>query len=177
VSAGRSGADESSGGLFTLSQQDKVRCRISVPERDAPFINRGDAVELTFPSFEGEVLTTTVTRTSASLGPETRTMVVEAELPNQDGRLLPGMFGQATITAGAAATVSVLPARAVRFDGTGRAFVYVIHEDNTVAETQVQIGNDDGNNIAIVSGLAAGDRVVDAQLKRLTDGQRVRIIE
>lgn len=162
--------------LFAISQIDKLRCQLQIPERDAAVVQPGDPIAVTFPSFAAEELHATVTRTSQSLDRETRTMLVEAEILNPDAKFLPGMFGQATLTLQAPAAASVLPARAVRFDAKGGALVYRIQEDNTVAVTAVTILSDDGQLLR-VSGIDAGQRVIDAHLQRFTDGQRVDVVE
>ena len=167
-------ADESP--LFEVSKVDVVRVRISVPERDAAYINRGDAVTLTFPSFESQdPLEVQVTRTSGSLDPGTRMMLIEADVKNEDGRLIPGMFGQAQIALHTADGVAVLPARAVRFTETGEAYVYTVSDDK-VSVVSVDVGNDNGKEIEVVSGLEAGQTVIDAHLQRFTDGQQVEVL-
>ena len=161
--------------LFTINQTEKVRCHLSVPERDAAFVRPEDKIQLTFPSFQGEKFETTVTRTSQNLDRETRTMLVEAVIPNPDGKLIPGMFGQATLSLEAPAAVSVLPSRAVRFDGKGTARVFVILDDQSVAVKDIQILSDDGLMLQ-VAGLEPGQRVIDAHLQRFSDGQRVQVM-
>ena len=168
--------DDRSAALFVISKVDVVRVHVSVPERTAAFINRGDTLKLTFPSFEEEkTIDAKITRTSGSLDPNTRMMLVEAEVTNKDGKLIPGMFGQASIPVGAVENVAVLPARAVRFTETGDAYVYAL-KDNEVSIVNVTTGTDDGSTIEIVSGLDAGSTVIDAHLQRFTDGQEVEVL-
>ena len=162
--------------LFVISQLDKVRIHIPVPENDAAFVGRGDSISVSFPSFPAEAaMTVPVTRLTGSLDPSTRTMLVEAEVANPDGKLIPGMFGQATITLSTNLASTVLPARAVRFSDTGDAYVYVV-ADEKVTVVPVTTGADDGNTIEIASGLEPGQVVVDAHLQRFTDGQVVRVL-
>lgn len=163
--------------LFVVSRVDRVRVHVPVPEADAAFVRKGDAVSLSFPSFPGETVPPAgVARVASGLDPSTRTMLVEIVVENKDNKLLPGMFGRATITAAAKANANVLPARAVRFDETGKAYVYAVGGGDTVAVVPVEVGVDDGRSIEIVRGVAAGDRVVDAHLKRFAAGDRVRIL-
>lgn len=163
--------------LFVISQLDKVRIHIPVPENDAAFVNRGDAISITFPSFiDEEAMTVPVTRLTGTLDPSTRTMLVEAEVANPDGKLIPGMFGQASIALSSNLSATVLPARAVRFSETGDAYVYAI-ADEKVTVVPVTTGADDGNTIEITSGLKAGQVVIDAHLQRFTDGQVVKVVE
>lgn len=162
--------------LLVLHQIDKVRVHIPVPESDAAMVSRGDAIALTFPSFTGETINATVTRVTQSLDPQTRTMMVESEIENADGKLIPGMFGQATITLGGKIAANMLPARSVRFDSTGNAYLYVIGDDDTVSVVSVETGIDDGRSIEVV-GIDAGVRVVDANLTRLASGQKVTLLD
>ncbi|MCA9186004.1 MAG: efflux RND transporter periplasmic adaptor subunit [Pirellulaceae bacterium] len=163
------------GTLFVLSRVDKVRVRIPVPESDAVHIARGNSISLSFPSFVDEApISTTVERLAHSLNPGTRTMTVEAEVSNTDGKLLPGMFGLATIEMGSPSSVSTLPSRAVRFDDHGKAYVYIITEQNTVTVSEVATGLDDGHTIEIRDGLEPGQLVIDAHLRRFHNGDQVR---
>ena len=154
------------------------RIRIPVPEAFASRINPGDAVSLSFPSFADEKsLPLVVTRRAGRLNEETRTMVVEADAENVDGKLLPGMFGQATITLTNKANADVLPARAVRFREDGTSYVYVIDDNDTVKISDVAIGKDDGTVIEIVGGISSDARVIDSHLKRFSDGERVSVLQ
>lgn len=162
--------------LFTVSRVDRLRCRIAVPERDAVFVRAGDQISLVLPSLTDGEIRTSVTRTSRSLDRETRTLLVEAEISNADGKLLPGMFGQATVTMRETATTSILPAGAVRFDADGKAFVYVIRDDDTVAVSGVTVISDDGSTLQL-RGIEPGQRVIGPHLQRFSDGQKVKIFE
>ena len=160
--------------LFVVSQIDRVRVHIPVPEVDAAMVTRGDAVTLTFPSFAAEEsLAATITRLAGELEPSTRTMLVEAELSNAEGKLIPGMFGQATIELSAKVAANMLPARAIRFTESGEAYVYLVDETETVSVVPITTGYDNGRFIEVASGAEKGQRVIDAHLKRFTDGQKV----
>lgn len=170
--------DKSVEPLFIVSQVDKVRVHIPIPEADAVEVNRGDKISLTFPSFAGEPpIKCEVTRQTGRLDPSTRTMMVEAELDNANGKLIPGMFGQATVELDSLVAASVLPARAVRFDEPGNAYVYAVNEDDVVKVVPVETGSDNGNQIEILRGVTTGDQVIDAHLKRFVDGQKVAVME
>lgn len=160
--------------LFVVSMTDPLRVQIPVPEADAALVSRGDQITLNFPSFPSEEpIRTTVARLSGELDPSTRTMLVEAEIPNPDRKLLPGMFGSATIQLATKASAKMLPARAVRYEDSGDAYVYIVEPDSTVSIASVTTGLDDGHSIQIVAGLESGQQVVDAHLKRFTMGQKV----
>ncbi|TWT40034.1 Multidrug resistance protein MdtA precursor [Thalassoglobus neptunius] len=160
--------------LFVISQMETVRVHIPVPEVDAALVRRGDTVTLRFPSFPAEEpMTASVTRLAGVLDPSTRTMLVEAEVQNTDRKLIPGMFGEASISLSTKIAATILPARAVRFSESGDAYVYIVEEDSTVSISPVKTGLDDGHSIEILAGLSPGQQVIDAHLKRFTDGEKV----
>jgi len=163
--------------LFVVSQMTTGRVHIPIPEADAALVSEGDTVTLSFPSFSAEEpITHPVTRLSRELDPSTRTMLVEVEVDNVTGKLLPGMFGQATISLSNKIAANMLPARAVRFDESGEAYVYVVGENDKVSVVNVTTGIDDGHSIQILTGLQSGQQVVDAHLKRFTDEQKVTVL-
>lgn len=164
--------------LFVVSQIDKVRVRIPVPEADAVRLNKGDELTLSFPYYQDEpAIKGSVSRLSQMLDPQTGTMLIEADFENSDGKLLPGMFGQASINLSTKVASNTLPARAVRFTEAGEAYVYVLGKDDTVTVISVETGYDDGHTIEIVSGVEAGQTVIDAHRERFTDQQKVRILQ
>lgn len=163
--------------LFVISQIDKLRVHIPVPESDAARVNPGDEVTLTFPSLsKQEPIKASVTRRSGSLDPHTRTMTVEVELPNEELKLMPGMFGQASINLSTKIAANLLPSRAIRFSEDGKAYVYVVGQDETVTIASIETGMDNGSSIEVRSGLLTGQRVIDAHLKRFADGQKVAVL-
>ncbi len=160
--------------LFVVSQIDTVRVQVLVPEADAALVSGGDAMSLRFPSFPGEEpIQAEVTRLANDIDPNTRTMLVEAQIENAQRKLIPGMFGEASIVLSTTAAATMLPARAVRYEESGDAFVYIVEDDATVTVAPVTTGLDDGHAIQILTGLRPGQLVVDAHLKRFVNGQQV----
>lgn len=162
--------------LFHVEQQSRLRVRVAVPERDAADVNAGDPVALACDALPGPPLTAVVSRVARRLDPSTRTMVVEIDLDNRDRRLLPGMFGRATITTRVESEVLVLPASAVRTDPTGAAHVLILDEDGRARQVAVTIGVDDGSELQIVSGLKGHERIIDAFVGSIKPGQLVEIV-
>jgi RND family efflux transporter MFP subunit len=161
--------------LFVVAELDKVRVRVALPERDAPWANVGDPATLTFLALPGESFSGKVSRIAGSLDEDTRTMVVEIDLENPAHKLLPGMFGEATIELDEKADALILPAGAVRYDEEGHSRVYVVDQNNRVKLIDVSTGLDDGKRIEILSGLDENARVIAAMVTRLAPGQQVRI--
>jgi HlyD family secretion protein len=82
--------------LFTVDRVDIVRVVVEVPETDAPRVQTGARALVEVPALGGQHFEGKVTRTTRALDPKTRTLRAEIDLPNRDGKLLPGMT--ATVT-------------------------------------------------------------------------------
>ena len=161
--------------LFVVAQIDKVRVRVAIPERDTPLANVGDSASITLQALPGQTFSGAITRLAGGLDESTRTMLVEIDLPNPDGKLIPGMFGQATILLDSRAEQVALPASAVRYDEKGRSYVYVVDGNDVIQVVDVATGVDDGLQIEIISGLTGRERVVGPLLHRLSAGQKVNV--
>ena len=171
--------------LFVVSQFDPVRVFVHVPGADAPWIKDGDPVTLRLQGAGGEVFQGKVTRNARSLNPQTRTLRTEIDLPNAQGKLLPGMYGQATITV-QHANVWTLPTAAVRTEGD-QAFCYRV-ESGKAARLPLQVGLRGGGLVEVLkkqSQAAAGEagrweqltgteEIVVSDLASLSEGQPVR---
>ncbi len=161
--------------LFTVMRVDKVRVRVMLPENDAPLATLGDAVSLKFQSLPGHPFEGRIARVARSLDESTRTMQIEVDLPNPEGILLPGMYGEASIVLDERADCLVLPSSAVRYDEKGRSYVYTVDAGGNVSVVDVTVGLDDGKQIEIVSGLPENATVVNATIGRLHAGQKVQV--
>lgn len=163
--------------LFVVSDSSKVRVCVDVPERDAVWTDAGDAMEVQFSALPGKNLKGRISRAAKALDIETRSMRVEMDVENEDGLLLPGMFGKAVITM-EHRTALVLPSGAIRVNESGQnSHVYVVNADSTISHVPVVTGWDDGHDIEIVSGLTGSETVVGAMLGRLEPGQEVQVLK
>ncbi len=173
----QTGSSQDGDPLFVIAQVDRVRVRVPIPERDSTLATVGDSARITLQALPGEVLNGTISRVSGALDETTRTMLVEVDLPNPDGRLRPGMFGQATITLAPPSDTLSLPAGAVRYTEQGASYVYVVSGSNDVEIVDVKTGRDHGEQIEIVEGLDGDERIVGPQLRRLKPKQKVTVKE
>ena len=122
--------------MFRVARLDPVRVVVQVPEADAGLVARGPAGPVTVQALAGPELTGTVTRTSWSLEPGSRTLRAEIDLPNKDGRVRPGMYVYARITAELPEAWAV-PAAAVGKAGD-EPVVYLV-EGGKAVRTPVQV--------------------------------------
>ncbi|MCZ6673607.1 MAG: efflux RND transporter periplasmic adaptor subunit [Verrucomicrobia bacterium] len=167
------GGSKGSDTLLRVAQVNKLRVVTHVPERDAVWLDVGDAVELEFDAFPGKVFTGKIARKAGALNGSTQRMRAEVDLDNSDGQLLPGLYGRAKISLEKRPGALVLPAGAVRF-GQGPSHVYVV-SGSTVKHQQVTIGLDHGDWVEILSGLSGNEQVVNGMIGRLKDGATVSV--
>jgi len=161
--------------LLRVAKVDVIRVKTYVPERDSIWADVGDSATVTFEALPGRVFTSKVARVSGALDPATRTMLVEIDLPNGDGSLRPGLYGQTRIALERHAGVLALPSSAVRVADTG-AQVLVVASD-AVRRRSVTLGIVDAQWAEITAGLDGGERVVaDGATSNLADGAAVRVL-
>lgn len=159
--------------LLRVAKLDVIRVKTYVPERDSTWVDVGDPAVVAFDALPGTTFTGKVARLSGVLDPSTRTMLVEVDLPNADGRIRPGFYGRTQITLERRERALALPTGAVRDDG-GNAYVYVVAPGDTARKTPVTLGLQDGGWVEIESGLAGGERVIAGAVAGLSDGAAVR---
>ena len=157
--------------VASIYDPDPLRLEVTVPEANVGAIAPGLAVSFTVAAFGDTRFTGELKFISPNVRESTRDLVAEAIVPNPDGRLRPGMFAVAQVLLASPPTPVVPPAALVRDDTGARLFVVVGHE---VQERLVQLGETSGDEVAILSGVKAGDSVVLQPGAEVRDGVRVR---
>ena len=159
--------------LFSIGQSDKVRVFASVPQSSSVGLRPGQVAKVTVREMPGQIFTGIVARTSQSIDPGTRTLLVEVDLKN-DGRILPGMYANVLLDTprGAAAPV-LLPANGLVIRTSGPQAV-VIGEDNVARFRSITLGRDLGASTEVTAGLKAGDLVVMSPGDSVVDGGKVQ---
>jgi RND family efflux transporter MFP subunit len=161
--------------LLKVAKLDVIRVKTYVPEREAVWAEIGDAAAISFDALPGQPFTGTVARLSGAIDPATRTMLVEIDLPNADGRIRPGLYGQVRLTLEQRERALALPSAAVQF-GDGGAFVFVAAAGDVARRMAVQTGLNVGGWVEILAGLGAEERVVLGAPAGLTDGAALRVV-
>jgi multidrug efflux pump subunit AcrA (membrane-fusion protein) len=142
------------GGMFGIASLDPLRILVSVPETYAAFVHMGEQAKLTFQGLQPLTVTGKVARTSSSIDPNTRTLLVEVQARNPTGRLLPGMYVMVDFSQLKATPPLVIPGESIVVRG-GKNLVAVV-EDRHVHFVPVQIGRDYGDLVEISGGLEDG---------------------
>jgi HlyD family secretion protein len=159
--------------VFTIVQGDPLKFAGSVTEQAALGVQPGQLVRLHVEPAAGREFSGRVTRVSPAVDVASRTMLIEAEVPNHEGLLKPGLFARATIVLRLDRDVPFVPESAVSyFAGLTRVFVVA---DGTVRERAVTLGVRQGDLLEVVKGLQAGEQVATSGLAQLQDGAPVTV--
>src|ERR1019366_4987699 len=169
INAGGTGKE-----LFDMARVDPLRVYVSVPQNYAPAIKTGMPAWVTLQERPGEKFTGTVVRTAEAIDPTTRTLLTEVDVPNRDGHLLPGSFGEVHFRPGIDVQKLTLPVNTMLFRQEGPR-VAVVGSDNKVQLRPITIGRDYGSTLEILGGVGVEDRVVINPADSLEEGQQVNV--
>lgn len=158
------------GPMFSVASIDRLRVLVSVPEAYTSIIRVGQKARLTFQERPNQNFVGQVTRTSASIDQNTRTLLVEVQLINTQ-KLVPGMYVSVAFVQVKAQPPLIIPGAAIVVRG-GQNSVAVV-ENNIVHLRPIGIGRDYGDQTEVVSGLKEGDAIVLDVTDEVTDGTRI----
>ncbi|MES2694768.1 MAG: efflux RND transporter periplasmic adaptor subunit [Verrucomicrobiota bacterium] len=171
VPAATASSNPTAAAIVTVMDYSTVRVRIAVPEIEASRVQVGQPVVVMTDSLAGKTFRGSVTRHSGALDEATRSLLVEADLPNGDGTLRPGMYVAAKIGVEKHTNVLLVPAAAlVREKAAGFLFTFV---DGKATRVPVKYGFNDGVNVEILDGIAESARVIIPGKVALVSGQAV----
>ena len=145
--------------LFQIADLSNVWIVASVFEQDLGFVRLGQAAAVTLAAYPGRTWAGRVSFVYPTVDPETRTARVRIELPNEDGSLKPDLFGTVDIEAGDTVAAVAIPESAVLDSGT-RQVVLVELGGGAFEPREVELGSRGDGYVEVMSGLAAGERVV-----------------
>src|SRR5437868_14311969 len=132
--------------LFDIARVDPLRVFTSVPQAYAPYIKVGATTTVTLQEFPGQKFAARVARTAESIDPTTRTLLTEVDVPNKDGRLLPGSFGEVHFAVGSNVNKVTVPVNSTLFRAEGSRLA-VVGPDNKVQLRPISIGKDYGTTL------------------------------
>ena len=157
--------------LLEVVVVDPLRLRTPVPERYARLARIGLPLRVEVDALPGESFDGALTRIAAGVDHATRSLLVEAEIPNPAGKLRPGYFAHVTGVIGEETALFIPRSGLYRFAGVERVFVVT---GNTVTSREVKSGVEDGALVEIAEGLAENEHVAVSALDRLADGMTVQ---
>jgi membrane fusion protein (multidrug efflux system) len=157
--------------LLKLEDVRRLRLVVAVPEADVSAVVKGTEVTFTVPAFPSRAFHGHIARSAGSIDPKTRTMAVEIDVVNTDGRLAPGMYPEVRWPTHTAGLTLVVPRTAVVVT-TER--VFVIRVRNGRAEwVDVKRGGADKDSMEVFGDLRPGDEVVARASDEIRNGSAV----
>lgn len=162
--------------VLTILSIDKVKVRVSIPEREIAAIHAGTATQITVDALEGETFQGGRIEKGITADPMTHTYDIRITVPNPGHRLLPGMVARVSLPltpsqVGDRGGFS-LPVRAVQQATDKSLFVWTVQQGKA-HRTPVSIGQTTGNRVVITSGLADGDQVIVDGYQKVGEGTPV----
>ena len=178
-------------GIVTLQQLDPMYVDFQSPEQSLSALSVGQPVNMTLDAFAGQTFVGKIAAIDARVSQDTRNVLVRAEFPNPDHKLLPGMFANLQVTTGAPVDVLTLPRTAIVFSLYGDNVFVVKPAPPKAGEAQaatndaqpaliaerrfVRVGAARGERVAIQEGVSAGDVVVTSGQIKLQPNSPVTI--
>jgi RND family efflux transporter MFP subunit len=159
--------------LFRLESGDVLRAWVNVPQSYVASTKVGAKAFLTVSNWPGREFPGTLTRTAGVLDANTRTLRCEIDVPNPDGALFSGMYGEVRFPVTTDHPTLTVPTSAPTFGASGPTVWTVV--DGHVHAKKVVLGRDFGAEIEVLDGLSPDDDVVKNPGERLLDGLEVRV--
>jgi membrane fusion protein, multidrug efflux system len=164
--------------VVSLQELDRVHVDFSLPQQSLQLVNRGMLTRVTTDAAPGEVFQGPLTAWNPDIDVRTRNIKLQATLDNTAGRLRPGMFVRVELILPDPESVIAIPATAVRYAAFGDS-VYVVEQGedgSTVARQRlVRTGRRQGDFVAVLEGLRAGETVVAAGGFKLRNNAPVEV--
>ncbi len=159
--------------IVLLVRQHPLRIRLEIPERQALKVRAGQQIEVRLEGTDKR-RTGKVVRLSPALEAQNRSLLIEGEIPNEDGALRPGSFVEGTLTVNPNAQGISVPFNAIiSFAGTERVFSA---NSGSLTESVVKTGRRlPGERVEILDGVKPGDLIVLNSTDRMTKGQKVAV--
>ncbi|CDW93911.1 MULTISPECIES: efflux RND transporter periplasmic adaptor subunit [unclassified Thiomonas] len=169
--------------VVTLQALDPMDIDFTVPQNQIDLVHVGMKAELTTNAAAGKTFEAKVIAVEPQINTATRNLTVRARIPNPKGELLPGVFATIRLTDGAPHNYITLPNAAVAYNPYG-ATVYLVKDEGKGADGKPKLvaeqrfittGLTRGDQVAVLSGLKAGETVVTAGQLKLRNGVPVLI--
>lgn len=161
--------------LFHMQALHTLRVYTNVPQVYSQSVKRGMKIPLTFPEYPGKTFTGTLVRTADAIDPASRTLLVEIDVDNRSGELMPGSLAQVHFKTPPVSATFIVPSAALIFRRQGLRIGTVV--DGKAHLAQVIIGQDDGATVQVIHGLNEGDQVIQDPPDSLIEGEKVTIVQ
>jgi RND family efflux transporter MFP subunit len=159
--------------LFHMTATKTLRIFVAVPEIDSPAMQVGATPTVTLDEYPGQVFHGQLVRTSDTINPASRTLLVEVDVDNEANKLLPGAYVFVHFTLPGRTNSVTVPANALLFRSEGLRVGVV--RDGKAELVPITVGRDYGDRVEVLSGLHPTDQVILNPSDSLTGGVAVRL--
>jgi membrane fusion protein (multidrug efflux system) len=163
--------------IASLQDLSVMRMRFLVGQKDFAKIKLGQEIDARFDAYPGEVFKGRLSAIEPSVKFQSGIIPIQAEIPNAEGKLLPGMYASLDVLLPEHRKRIVVPQSAVTFNLYGETVYVVDPQTMTVQQTTVRSGARRDNVVVIEEGLQTGQEVVVAGQLRLSNGTKVSVVE
>jgi RND family efflux transporter MFP subunit len=161
--------------LFHIAAIRTMRVYINVPQQYSQAAKPGLTADLTLQEFPGRRFPGKLVRTADAIDLASRTLLVEVDVDNSSGEVLPGAYTEVHLKIPSGVPALILPVSALIFRSDGLQ-VGTVQDGNRAALTRIILGRDMGSEVEVVSGLAATDSVIANPPDSLISGEAVRVV-
>jgi len=161
--------------LFRVAQTKTLRVYVNIPENYSDEIVPGITAAMDLASSPNQKVTGKLVRTSQSIDPTSLTLLAEVDVPNPDGKLLPGGYAQVHFDITTEHPPLVIPGNSLIFRAQGTQVGIVDPLTGIVHLQDIKIGRDFGTKLEVIDGLKEDDSVILNPSDSLTDGAKVQI--
>jgi RND family efflux transporter MFP subunit len=159
--------------LFHLQALGTLRVYANIPEVYTAAIKRGQKVALTFEQYPGRTFEGTYVRSADAIDPANRTLLIEIDVDNRKGELMPGSLAQAHFKTQSVGQTYIVPAAALIFRSQGIRVGTVV--DGVAHLVPITIGQDNGATVEVIAGLGPNDRVIQDPPDSIIEGEKLSV--
>jgi RND family efflux transporter MFP subunit len=161
--------------LFNIAAVRTMRVYINVPQQYSQAAKPGITATLTLQEFPGREFQGKLVRTADAIDVASRTLLVEVDVDNPLGEILPGAYTEVHLKVPSGVPALILPVSALIFRSDGLQ-VGTVQDGNRAALTKITLGRDMGSEVEVVSGVSANDLVIANPPDSLISGETVRVV-
>jgi multidrug efflux pump subunit AcrA (membrane-fusion protein) len=162
--------------LFHIAALNTLRVFINVPQIYSTDAKPSTVADLTLDQFPGRRFSGKIVRNANAIDLATRTLLVEVDVKNPTGELLPGSYTEVHLKLNSSHPTLILPVSALIFRTQGLQ-VATLSDDGRAHLKTIAMGRDYGTQVEVVSGLTMGEKIIDNPPDSLADGEQVRVIQ
>jgi RND family efflux transporter MFP subunit len=162
--------------IFHLAQVSTLRVYVAVPQIDSLAARPGVHADLTLAEYPGQHFDGKIVRTTHAIDPNTRTLLVEIDVNNRQGKLMPGAYAEVHMKLGSRGNEMIIPVSTMLFRTEGLR-VAVVDAGNKARLVPITVGRDDGRSVEVIEGLKPDDQVIQDPPDSIVDGELVHPVQ